>query len=128
GVADHVVQVTLQEPDLPPQTCTVSLEATPLPDTLQVRLVMNDALDVDVHVIGGPDALAYDFPYHPLHSPSLGDDPDRDCYYANCPVCTVAIPGQSCTPEDPRIVDFDDPADGAALDDPQDPQLDIDNR
>jgi hypothetical protein len=54
------------------------------------------------------------------------DDPNRSCHYANCPVCTVTIPGQSCTAVSPRIVDFD--GDGAALSDRQDPQLDIDNR
>jgi hypothetical protein len=131
----YTLRVTLQEPYLPPQTCQVLIQATPLPDTFEVTLFMTDALDVDVHVAGGQrtdnaEFKRYDMPFHPLHDPLVeGDDPDRNCSWANCPVCTIDIPGQPvCTPITPRVVDFDDPADGASLVDVQDPQLDIDNR
>jgi hypothetical protein len=69
-------------------------------------------------------------PFHPEHDTDLGDDPDRDCYFANCPVCSADIPDQpACIPVTTRVVDFDRPTpDGAALADEQDPQLDIDNR
>jgi hypothetical protein len=88
-----------------------------------------------LHVAGGQrtgedEFKQYDMPFHPQHDPvTYGDDPNRNCSWENCPVCTIEIPGQPvCTPVDPRIVDFDDPIDGASLADPQDPQLDIDNR
>jgi hypothetical protein len=131
----YTLQVTLTEPDLPEQTCFVTLEAQPLPDEFEVNLIMSDGLDVDLHVLGGNrtdniEYLRWDMPFHPEHNPSLGDDPDRDCYFANCPVCSADIPDQpACVPVTTRIVDFDRPvADGAALADAQDPQLDIDNR
>ncbi len=125
GVKDYVVQVTLREPELPPQTCTVAVEAQPIPDTLEVTLFMNDGLDVDLHLIGGAGNRIFDMPFHELHDPGFGDDENRDCYWKNCPVCSVSIPGQSCLAVNTRIVDFD--GDGASLADKQDPQLDIDN-
>jgi hypothetical protein len=173
----YTLQVTLQEPQLAPQTCLVNVVAEALPDTFEISLFLADSLDVDLHVIGGtrsnPEDLKYDMPFHPLHVSNricddscfyagdgvcddggadssysvcdLGsdcsdcgtrqisgpgvDDPNRDCYFANCNVCSVEIPDQpSCTAIDPRVVDFDNPADGAAINDTQDPQLDIDNR
>ncbi len=125
GVADYQIQVTLREPELPPQTCIVAVEAQPIPDALEVTLFMNDPLDVDLHLIGGAGNRLFDMPFHELHDPTFGDDEDRDCYWRNCPVCSVSIPGQSCVAVDPRIVDFD--GDGADINDEQDPQLDIDN-
>ena len=127
GVRDYQLRVTILEPGLPAQTCDVLLEAQKIPDTLEVSLFMDDALDVDLHLIGGVDATVFDFPFHSGHIPSL-DNSDRDCFWENCPVCIFAIPGQLCTAVSPRIVDFDSPVDGAALSDPQDPQLDIDNQ
>jgi hypothetical protein len=124
GVRDWQLRVTLQEPELPPQTCTVSVEAQPIPDALEVSLFMDDAVDVDVHVVGGPGSTRFDMPFHELHDP-LFDDEDNDCYWNNCPVCTVSIPGVPCVAVSPRRVDFD--GDGASLADLQDPQLDIDN-
>jgi len=173
----YTLQVTLEEPQLPTQTCLVHVVAEALPDTFEISLFFSDALDVDLHVIGGtrsnPEDLKYDMPFHPLHvSNSICDDscfyagdgvcddggagssysvcdlgsdcsdcgtrqvsgpevdnPNRDCYFANCNVCSVEIPEQpSCIAIDPRVVDFDNPADGAAFTDTQDPQLDIDNR
>lgn len=123
NVKDWQLRVTLQEPDLPPQTCTVSVEAQPIPDTLEVTLFMNDGVDVDVHVIGGPGSSQFDMPFHELHLSS--DNEDRDCYWDNCAVCSVSIPGVPCVAVSPRQVDFD--GDGASLADQQDPQLDIDN-
>jgi hypothetical protein len=125
GVKDYELQVTLQEPELPAQTCTVRVEAQPIPDTLEVTLFMDDGVDVDVHVIGGAGSTRFDMPFHELHDPTFGDVEDRDCYWDNCPVCSVSIPGQSCIAVSPRQVDFD--GDGASLTDTQDPQLDIDN-
>jgi hypothetical protein len=125
GVRDWQLRVTLKEPELPPQTCIVSVEAQPIPDTLEVTLFMNDAVDVDVHLIGGVGSSRFDMPFHELHDPQDGDNEDRDCYWDNCPVCTVSIPGVPCVAVNPREVDFD--GDGASLTDPQDPQLDIDN-
>ena len=130
GVRDYRLRVTIQEPDLPSFTCQFNVGATKIPDTLEVTLFMNDPLDVDLHLIGGADASIFDFPFHLLHEPAdpFFDNPIHDCHYANCPVCTVNIPGQTCTPPSPRVVDFDDPVDGVALADKQDPQLDIDNQ
>ena len=128
GVRDYELRVTLQEPELPPQTCIVRVEAQPIPDTLEVTLFMNDGVDVDIHVIGGPGSTRFDMPFHELHDPDPifgGDDENRDCYWGNCPVCSVSIPGQACVAVDPRQVDFD--GDGALVTDKQDPQLDIDN-
>ena len=126
GVKDYELRVTVQEPELPAQTCFVRLEAQPIPDTLEVTLFMNDGVDVDVHVIGGPGSTRFDMPFHELHDPIFSsDDDNRDCFWRNCPVCSVSIPGQTCIPVSQRLVDFD--ADGASLSDPQDPQLDIDN-
>jgi hypothetical protein len=125
GVRDWQLRVTLQEPELPPQTCTVGVEAQPIPDTLAVTLFMNDAVDVDIHLTGGDEARLTDMPFHQQHSPALGDNEDRDCYWDNCAVCSVSIPGQTCVAVNPRQVDFD--GDGALLADKQDPQLDIDN-
>lgn len=125
GIKDYELRVTLQEPELPAQTCIVRVEAQPIPDTLEVTLFMNDGVDVDVHVIGGAGSSRFDMPFHELHDATLGDVEDRDCYWDNCPVCSVSIPGQSCIAVSPRQVDFD--GDGAALTDKQDPQLDIDN-
>ncbi|MBM4279651.1 MAG: hypothetical protein FJ137_02455 [Deltaproteobacteria bacterium] len=133
GVRDYRLRVTLMEPDLPAQTCDVIVEATKIPDTLEVSLFMQVGLDVDLHVVGGALSSVFDFRYHVLHNP-LFDAADNDCYWQNCPVCTVALPGQACTPpqdangNNVRIVDFDDPRDGASLLDKQDPQLDIDNQ
>jgi len=130
----YTLRVTLQEPNLAPQTCQVTLRANELTDDFEVTLFMTDALDVDLHVAGGlrtdnVEYKQYDNPFHPLHDPALDDDPDRNCSWENCPVCTVDIPGQPvCTAITPRVVDFDDPIDGASLADNQDPQLDIDNR
>ena len=173
----YTLQVTLQEPDLPPQTCLVNVIAEALPDTFEVSLFISNSVDVDLHVIGGersnPEDLKYDLPYHPLHMPDticdnscfyandgvcddggegssysvcdygsdcsdcgartnnspLVDNPNRDCFFENCNICSVEIPDQpTCQVIAPRVVDFDNPADGAFLSDPQDPQLDIDNR
>jgi hypothetical protein len=130
GVRDYLLRVTIQEPDLPPVTCGFGVEAQKIPDTLEVTLFMNDPLDVDLHLIGGIGSTTFDFPFHTLHNPAepFRDNEDRDCYWDNCPVCTVSIPGQSCIAVAPRQVDFDNPADGANLADKQDPQLDIDNQ
>ncbi len=126
GIKDYELRVTLQEPELPAQTCFVRLEAQPIPDTLEVTLFMNDGVDVDVHVIGGPGSTRFDMPFHELHDPIFSsDDEDRDCFWRNCPVCSVSIPGQTCVAVSQRLVDFD--GDGATLADKQDPQLDIDN-
>jgi len=138
----YVLRVTLQEPYLQPQTCQVSIRALPITDTFEVSLFMSDPLDVDLHVAGGQrtgevEFKQFDVPFHPWHNfdfangvpADYGDDPNRNCSWANCPVCTINIPGQPvCTPVAPRVVDFDDPQDGASLADAQDPQLDIDNR
>ncbi len=127
GVRDYVLRVTLQEPELPPQSCDVKVEAQKLVDKLEVSLFMNASIDVDLHLISGAGATFFDFPFHEDHDPAL-DNSDHDCYYFNCPVCTVSVPGQSCVAVSPRVVDYDDPVDGAALADKQDPQLDIDNQ
>ncbi|MDP2341791.1 MAG: hypothetical protein Q8O67_12605 [Deltaproteobacteria bacterium] len=128
AVRDWRLRVTIQEPDLPVRTCQFDVSTTKIPDTLEISLFMNDALDVDLHLISGAGASLFDFPFHELHDPAFGDDPNRDCHFANCSVCAISIPGQGCTAESPRIVDFDNPVDGAALTDKQDPQLDIDNQ
>jgi hypothetical protein len=129
-VRDYLLRMTMQEPDLPPQSCQVAVSAEKIPDTLEVTLFMNDPLDVDIHVVGGVSASQFDFPFHTSHNPAapFNDNPNLNCYWDNCAVCTVNIPGQGCTAISPRVVDFDNPADGAALADPQDPQLDIDNQ
>jgi hypothetical protein len=128
GVRDYLLRVSIQEPDLPLKTCDVAVEAQKIPDTLEISLFTDDALDVDLHLISGANATFLDFPFHVDHDPASGDNPNRDCHFANCKVCSLSIPGQSCTATNPRIVDFDNPVDGASLLDQQDPQLDIDNR
>jgi hypothetical protein len=130
GVRDYRLRVTLQEPELPAQTCDVTVEAERVPDALQVSLFMNDPLDVDIHLIGGVGSTRFDMPFHELHDPiDFDDDPRRSCHWDNCQVCTVQIPGQgTCVATTPRVVDFSNPRNGASLADPNDPQLDIDNR
>jgi hypothetical protein len=128
GQADFQLMGTLTTPSGTIETCVVNVEAEPLPDEFEVTLFMHDSVDIDLHVIGGEGAVQWDIPFHPLHDPTLGDDPDRDCYFGNCPVCTVEVEGQpACTPAS-RIVDFSRPPNGASLNDTEDPQLDIDNR
>ena len=103
---------------------TVRVEAQPIPDTLEVTLFMDDGVDVDIHLLGGAAMDVTDMPFHEFHDPLLNNE-DRDCYWGNCPVCSVSIPGQASVAVNPRQVDFD--GDGALVTDKQDPQLDIDN-
>lgn len=137
-VTDYLFQATLRSGSTVVTSCQVPVRILPLDDQLEVTLQMRDALDLDLHVVGGPAAsetvLERSMFFHPQRLNTAGTNPARDCFFANCPVCTASLPEQEtrfgrCTPFSPRFVDFDQPfLDGAQLSDAQDPQLDIDNR
>ena len=121
---DYALRVTMNEPGFPRKTCSVTVHAVPLPDTLQVTLFMENGVDVDVHLTGGVGSRLEDMRYHTNHL-SQGTE-NRSCYWNTCAICTAQVPGQGCTVTGPSV-DFSNPRNTASYTDPNDPQLDIDN-